>query len=102
MRWHAHFQPQLMLCACIASFSSHNHKPHSLPLQDGGKFRVSRKAVLIADGLIPAPGSGAGAAAASSGSDGEAAELPEIGRIYRGCKITGIAQFGAFVDLGVR
>lgn len=78
---------------------------HALPRcpparpQDGGKFRVSRKAVLVADGLIPAAPAGGAATAAASASDGEQAEMPEVGRIYRGCRITGIAGFGAFVEV---
>lgn len=69
-----------------------------LPLpQDGGKFRVSRKAVLAADGLLPAPSSGAATSASDSEEGGEA---PEVGRVYRGCRITGITSFGAFVEVG--
>lgn len=60
-----------------------------------GKLKLSRKAVLVADGVPPPAGAGA--------SDGEAseaaAELPEVGRTYRGCRIATITTFGAFVEV---
>ena len=67
--------------------------------QDGGKFRVSRKAVLTADGFVPPPPSPAPSAAGSESEEGEAVE---VGRIYRACRVKNVTEWGAFVEVGGR
>ncbi|KAL4419131.1 hypothetical protein ABPG77_002644 [Micractinium sp. CCAP 211/92] len=78
-----------------------------LEVQDGGKIKLSRKAVLQADG-VPAPPPGeqqqrrGGGGNGGGGGGGAGGEPPEIGRIYRGCRIVQIQPFGAFVQVGRR
>ena len=62
--------------------------------QDGGKFKLSRKSVLLADGEVPPPRAGGRGDAPEAGG-----EMPEVGRIYRGCRIVQIMPFGAFVEV---
>ncbi|KAL4447781.1 hypothetical protein ABPG75_005000 [Micractinium tetrahymenae] len=76
-----------------------------MELQDGGKFKLSRKAVLQADGVAPPPPSEQKQQQRrGGGGGGPSAEVepPEIGRIYRGCRIVQIQPFGAFVQVGRR
>lgn len=75
--------------------------PRRPPPQDGGKFKVSRRAALEADGVPPPPSTPrAGGRPGADGGAGEPAEMPEVGKIYRGCRIVSLTNFGAFVEVG--
>ncbi|KAL4853937.1 Polyribonucleotide nucleotidyltransferase [Chlorella vulgaris] len=76
-----------------------------LEVQDSGKIKLSRKSVLQADG-VPAPppsaadsGGDSGGSSPRSGGRGAPKAVPEEGKVYRGCRITQIMPFGAFVEV---
>ena len=76
-------------------------------VQDGGKFKLSRKAVLVADGVPPPAGVDL-TAAGPAGNGGRRerereppAVMPVVGGVYRNCRIKQILPFGAFVEVGV-
>lgn len=89
----------------LLSSSSLSCAPPPTPLQDSGKIKLSRKSVLQADG-VPAPppsaadsGGDSGGSSPRGGGRGAPKAAPEEGKIYRGCRITQIMPFGAFVEV---
>jgi hypothetical protein len=70
--------------------------------QDGGKFKLSRKAVLVADGEEPPEGPATPRGGRAPSDAPPSAPPPEVGQVYRGCRITQMLPYGVLVEVAPR
>ncbi|PSC72537.1 putative polyribonucleotide nucleotidyltransferase chloroplastic [Micractinium conductrix] len=72
-----------------------------MELQDAAKFKLSRRAVLVADGVLPPTPPRAAREPRGGGAPNDE-PMPTVGQVYRGARIKQVQPFGAFVEVAPR